>query len=609
MRNRAFFLIVVLCLSFSVSVLAQEVTERFKQGTFVEATTLVRTGPHAGKFAFMDGWYVYLYDTETGGYQRFFSCAGIGLSAQPRGLCAVSQGEFAGNFLVNDPNQKNTLFIISDAGQLVVRVKAVGFEWTAHSEGLAEITGGQYQGKFAMLGFLTLSGPFPHHIFIFRIERDGGEVKAILEKDVVYSRNFYNIAAGLCYLDETYPDPALRNCFVTSLLNTKNLFVIDMSGAIVKTISGNCNIQVEGLVYINSGLSQGKFLLADRWSDDNCIRDLDGTAITPIDLHVGLGLHQARSIAWLEDRSGFLETSYYYQQTFNGLYAMTRLGPQSWRKDLELPYTQVLTIQDVTAMTPRGVHFLLGYDRVDNQYVYRVHTLDADYNFITSYTIPQQYVPTTLRFIGYVPATATTIDRIMIIALDASVRKVLFFDPTFSSAPEVIDLASKVIRLLGVCYDTLNERYYLNEGENLRVFDASWTEIATISLFSVFPRAGGSLTKITSGDLRSNLAIFHYDDNEIVFLNVEFAVAVEQLEDLIQILKASGIEAGLLNSLVKKLEGAIDAVKKKNIVPATNKVESFQNEVKAQSGKKIPADSASDWLGRAALIIKGLHNI
>ncbi|MGB8953155.1 MAG: hypothetical protein WCC06_10900 [Candidatus Aminicenantales bacterium] len=612
MKKCAFFLIIIMSLFSSVSLIAQEVTERFKQGTYIEAAALIRTGPHAGKVAVVDGWGIYLYDINTGAYEKLFSCTGIGLSLTPRGICAISQGEFAGNFLLDDQNNKNTLFMVNDAGELVTTVNAADFEWTAHCEAITEITGGPYQGKFAMLGFLTLTAPIAHHIFIFRIERDGGAVKAFLEKDIVYSQNFYGVAAGLCYLDETYPDPTLRNCFVTSRLGQKTLFVIDMSGAIKKTISGNCNVQVEGLGYLNSGLYQGNFLFADRWSEENCIRDLDGTVIVPIDLQVGLNLHQPRNIAWLEDRGQFLEASYYYNSsppTFNGLYAITRLGAQNWRKDMQLSYTQILTILEVTAMTPRGTHFLLGYDRVNNQNVYRVHALDVNYSLVTSYTIPQQYVSVPLRSINYIPATDTASDCILIAATSTTVRQILFFDPTFSSAPQVVDVSSKISFIYGICYDAANERYYVSDGRNLKVFDTSWNEIAAFDLSSFFPRLAGNLTKVTSGDLKSNLAICNYDDNEIVFLNAEYAIAIKQIEKLIQSVEASGINSGIMNSLIQKLEGAIDAVEKKNIKTAINKVESFQNEVQAQSGKKIPADTASDWLEQATLVIKGLNNI
>ncbi len=610
MKKGAVSLIILTCLLSSVPALAQEVTETYKQGTYIEDATLITAGPHAGKFAVIDGWSVYLYDHDAGTYEKLFSYAGLGLLYPSRGLCAVSGGEFAGHFLLNDYGHKNTLFIINDAGELIDEVSAVNFEWTAHCEGLTEITGGPDRGKFAMLGYQTVTYPISHHIFIFRMERDGGDIKAVLERDLVYVQNEYRVATGLCYIDETHPDSTLWNHFVTSSLGQQKLYVVDMTGTVKKSILNKSNIQVEGLVYINSGPRAGNFLFADRWSEENCIRDLDGITSLPTNLHIGLNLFQPKSIAWLEDSGQFLEASLFFSlQTFNGFYTLTRLEGQNWRKDGQHSYSQIYNTLEVTAMTPRGVHFLLGFDRVNNQNVYRAQTLDVNFNLVTSYTIPQQYAPAAPRYISYIPATATADDAVMIAATGTTDQKILYFDAAFSTAPRVVDVTSKIWRIWGICYDAANERYYVSEGLKLKIFDSSWNEIAAFDLSPFIPRIAANLTKITSGELKSNLAICNFDDNEIVFLMAEYAIAAKQIEALLQLVEASEINSGIMNSLVKKLEGALDAVNEKRIAPAVNKVESFQNEVRAQSGKKIPADTADDWLHQAASIIRGLNNI
>jgi 2',3'-cyclic-nucleotide 2'-phosphodiesterase (5'-nucleotidase family) len=51
--------------------------------------------------------------------------------------------------------------------------------------------------------------------------------------------------------------------------------------------------------------------------------------------------------------------------------------------------------------------------------------------------------------------------------------------------------------------------------------------------------------------------------------------------------------AGVFNSLVKKLEGAQDALAKDNAKLAANRLNAFMNEVEAQTGKKIETDAAA----------------
>jgi hypothetical protein len=64
--------------------------------------------------------------------------------------------------------------------------------------------------------------------------------------------------------------------------------------------------------------------------------------------------------------------------------------------------------------------------------------------------------------------------------------------------------------------------------------------------------------------------------------------------------------SGIQNSLVKKLQGVQDAVKKGQIVPAINKLQAFINEVRAQSGKHITTDAANQLIADAQWVIAHL---
>lgn len=82
-----------------------------------------------------------------------------------------------------------------------------------------------------------------------------------------------------------------------------------------------------------------------------------------------------------------------------------------------------------------------------------------------------------------------------------------------------------------------------------------------------------------------------------------------QLEKLIEEIQNSDIHHGIKNSLVKKLENAIKSIEKGNINAAINKIEAFQNEVQAQSGKKIPINLAERWIGISESLIQALEDL
>lgn len=78
------------------------------------------------------------------------------------------------------------------------------------------------------------------------------------------------------------------------------------------------------------------------------------------------------------------------------------------------------------------------------------------------------------------------------------------------------------------------------------------------------------------------------------------------IDDLIQMVQASGIKKGTKNSLVAKLQNAQKSLEKGNLKAAINQIEAFQNEVRSQSGKKIPNDLADEWIEISEIIKSAL---
>jgi hypothetical protein len=82
------------------------------------------------------------------------------------------------------------------------------------------------------------------------------------------------------------------------------------------------------------------------------------------------------------------------------------------------------------------------------------------------------------------------------------------------------------------------------------------------------------------------------------------AVKTQQLIDKIVALE---LPAGIENSLVSKLENAINSIQKAQEKAAANKLEAFINEVEAQRGKKIPEADADALIALAQAIIEILE--
>jgi len=77
--------------------------------------------------------------------------------------------------------------------------------------------------------------------------------------------------------------------------------------------------------------------------------------------------------------------------------------------------------------------------------------------------------------------------------------------------------------------------------------------------------------------------------------------------DLIAEVKSS-VAGDIQNSLISKLNSALDALNKKNDTAAVNKLNAFINEVEAQKGKKIPSDIAEKWIALANRIIAAVQS-
>jgi hypothetical protein len=80
----------------------------------------------------------------------------------------------------------------------------------------------------------------------------------------------------------------------------------------------------------------------------------------------------------------------------------------------------------------------------------------------------------------------------------------------------------------------------------------------------------------------------------------------QQLADLEAAVRALGLDRGLANSLLVKIQGASRDLSSGQTTSACGKLEAFVNEVQAQSGNKIPAAVAADLIARAEQIRAGL---
>lgn len=107
---------------------------------------------------------------------------------------------------------------------------------------------------------------------------------------------------------------------------------------------------------------------------------------------------------------------------------------------------------------------------------------------------------------------------------------------------------------------------------------------------------------------------------EIISLQLE----ISTLNELIQEIQKISLESRTLlslssqqtdassdfyTSLVAKLENAVRSLERQNKVAAIKIIKAFQNEVRAQQGKKIPVDTAESWLKTTTGIIRVLQEL
>jgi len=364
------------CLLTLISAFGQEVTERSRLGAAIEGVTYISSGSLAGHVAFIDCWGVYVCDLLGVGYEKIFSVEKISFGAWPRGIAYIGQGEFAGNFLLSDLTNRNTLFMVSSSGSLISEVHAQDFQWEVSCEGMTEISSGSYAGKMALVGFTGVAGGNTRHIYIFRMEKQSdGTIYAFIVKDLaqVNVPAPYDIyALSIAFLPPG--SPVYPNHFLLGDVSG-TIHVIDMEGIEEATFSG---IRfMEGMTYIAGGIYQGKLFITDMTASGATVRNLDGSQSTPIGISVGGAGCGAGSITWLKDRRQMIAFSWSGLQWNWPMYLISRPYPGQWRKDAEFAYTQLRTPLKMTDMTSAGTYHLFGsVNSSPDKSPYEVHILD-----------------------------------------------------------------------------------------------------------------------------------------------------------------------------------------------------------------------------------------
>ena len=132
----------------------------------------------------------------------------------------------------------------------------------------------------------------------------------------------------------------------------------------------------------------------------------------------------------------------------------------------------------------------------------------------------------------------------------------------------------------------------------------------------VYDTRSGRLYQVTTGtyDRLSEISVCG-DTGRIVYLNignggfdlygVSFPVpsvptnTEAQLNDLIALIRSFNLPAGTANSLIRKLQNAIDAVNASDTATACSSLTAFINECRAQSGKKLTPDQSTQLITAA----------
>lgn len=102
----------------------------------------------------------------------------------------------------------------------------------------------------------------------------------------------------------------------------------------------------------------------------------------------------------------------------------------------------------------------------------------------------------------------------------------------------------------------------------------------------------------------SGSAYFYHNNDGASCDQLDVCDAISELSNEIS---SSGIPSGLINSLNTKLASALSSFQNGQNQAAINKLNAFINEVRAQSGKKIPSPLAAQWIESAQEIIDAIN--
>ena len=80
----------------------------------------------------------------------------------------------------------------------------------------------------------------------------------------------------------------------------------------------------------------------------------------------------------------------------------------------------------------------------------------------------------------------------------------------------------------------------------------------------------------------------------------------EQIDDLIGLVRSFNLPPGTANSLIRKLQNALDAINAGDVATACSSLTAFKNECAAQSGKKLTPAQATQLINAANLIKSNL---
>jgi hypothetical protein len=119
--------------------------------------------------------------------------------------------------------------------------------------------------------------------------------------------------------------------------------------------------------------------------------------------------------------------------------------------------------------------------------------------------------------------------------------------------------------------------------------------------------SGQLLATGTAGSFIFNVSATDGAGNQTL-VNHSYTVlgARDAINALIQQVQALGLQSGIENSLVKKLQNAQKDLDKGNTAKAVTVINDFINEVTAQRGKKIPAAAADALIAYARLILAAI---